>query len=98
MLRSRTVLVSLGVGTLIALLASLRPAIRATRIEPIAAVREGAVMPASRFARYALPVSVVVFAASLGLFSYGVFASGLDVVVRIISLVAASCSCSSASR
>ena len=50
----RTVVVSLGVGTLISLLASLRPAVRATRVEPIAAVREGAVMPASRFARYAL--------------------------------------------
>ena len=83
----RTVLISLGVGTLIALLASLRPAMRATRIEPIAAVREGSVMPASRFARYAVPVSAIVFLASLGLFSYGVFASGLDVVVRIVSLV-----------
>ncbi len=83
----RTVLISLGVGTLIALLASLRPAMRATRIEPIAAVREGSVMPASRFARYAVVVSAAVFAASLALFSYGVFASGLDVLVRIISLV-----------
>ena len=83
----RTVLISLGVGTLIAVLASLRPAMRATRIEPIAAVREGSVMPASRFARYAVGVSAVVFVASLGLFSYGVFASGLDVLVRIISLV-----------
>jgi putative ABC transport system permease protein len=83
----RTILVSLGVGTLIALLASLRPAIRATRIEPIAAVREGSVMPSSRFARYAVFTSAVVFAAALGLFSYGVFASGLDIVVRIATLV-----------
>ena len=51
---TRTIVVSLGVGTLIALLASLRPAMRATRVEPISAVREGAVMPASRFARYAV--------------------------------------------
>ena len=55
----RTIFVSLGVGTLIALLASLRPALRATRVEPIAAVREGAVMPASRFARYALVSGVL---------------------------------------
>ena len=60
----RTIIVSLGVGTLIALLASLRPAIRATRIEPIAAVREGAVLPASRFARYALPAALIVVAAA----------------------------------
>ena len=39
----RTIVVSLAVGTGIALLASLRPAVRATRIEPIAAVREGSV-------------------------------------------------------
>ena len=34
------------------LLASLRPAIRATRVPPIAAVREGATLPESRFARF----------------------------------------------
>ena len=72
----RTIIVSLAVGTLIALLASLRPAIKATRVEPIAAVREGAVLPASRFARYALPAALTVIAAAVGLFSYGVFASG----------------------
>ena len=85
---SRTILVSIGVGTLIALLASLRPAVRATRVEPIAAVREGAVMPASRFARYALPVSATVGAIAIALFSYGIFASGVDVVVRVVALVA----------
>jgi putative ABC transport system permease protein len=84
---TRTILVSLGVGTLIALLASLRPAVRATRVEPIAAVREGAVMPASRFARYALVTSTIVGAASLGLFSYGVFGHGLEIKVRIVALV-----------
>src|ERR671911_1571353 len=84
----RTIVVSLGIGTLIALLASLRPAVRATRVEPIAAVREGAVMPASRFARYAAPVSATVGAVSIALFAYGVFASGVDVFVRVLVLVA----------
>jgi putative ABC transport system permease protein len=84
----RTIVVSLGVGTLIALLASLRPALRATRVEPISAVREGAVMPASRFARYALATSAIVGIAAIGLFSYGVYADGLEIKVRIISLVA----------
>src|SRR5881398_1280884 len=45
-------------------------------------------MPSSRFAGYALPVSATVGAAAVALFSYGVFASGLDVKVRIVSLVA----------
>jgi putative ABC transport system permease protein len=84
----RTIVVSLAVGTLIALLASLRPALRATRIEPIAAVREGAVMPKSRFARYALPTSAIVIAGAVGLFSYGVFVDGLEIKVRLLALVA----------
>ena len=87
-LSMRTIVVSLGVGTLIALLASLRPAVRATRVEPIAAVREGAVMPASRFARYAVPTSAVVGTASIALFSYGVFASDVDIKTRMVTLVA----------
>jgi putative ABC transport system permease protein len=37
----RTVVVSLGVGILITVLAGILPAVRATRIPPIAAVREG---------------------------------------------------------
>jgi putative ABC transport system permease protein len=85
---TRTIVVSVGVGTLIALLASLRPAVRATRIEPIAAVREGAVMPGSRFARYALATSAIVMTASIGLFSYGVFSDGLAIKVRAVALVA----------
>jgi putative ABC transport system permease protein len=86
-LAPRTIVVSLAVGTLIALLASLRPALRATRIAPIAAVREGAVMPKSRFSRYALPTSALVAVAAVGLFSYGVFAGGLDIKVRLVALV-----------
>jgi putative ABC transport system permease protein len=82
----RTILVSLAAGTLIALLASLRPALRATRIEPIAAVREGAVLPRSRFARYALPTAAAIGAAAVALFSYGVFAHGLETKVRLLAL------------
>ena len=85
---TRTIVVSLGVGVLIAVLASLRPAFRATRIEPIAAVREGAVLPPSRFARYAVPASAAIVAVAVALFSYGLFKDGLDIKVRILSLVA----------
>ena len=42
---TRTIVVSLLVGVVVTLLASLRPAIRATRVPPIAAVREGATLP-----------------------------------------------------
>src|SRR5215213_1560759 len=43
----RTVVVSLTVGIAVAMLSSLVPALRATRVPPIAAVREGATLPPS---------------------------------------------------
>jgi putative ABC transport system permease protein len=58
-LQARTVVVALLVGIVVTLLASLRPALRATRVPPIAAVREGAMLPESRFARYRLPAAVL---------------------------------------
>jgi putative ABC transport system permease protein len=84
----RTIIVSLVVGTLIALLAALRPALRATRIAPIAAVREGAVLPPSRFARFGLPVAAAVGAIAIALFSYGVFANDVEIKTRLFSLIA----------
>jgi putative ABC transport system permease protein len=45
---TRTVVVSLGVGILIAVLAGVMPAVRATRVPPIAAVREGSLPQGSR--------------------------------------------------
>jgi putative ABC transport system permease protein len=47
---TRTIVVSLVVGTGVTLLASLWPAFRSTRVPPIAAVREGSVLPPLRFA------------------------------------------------
>ncbi len=52
---SRTIIVSLIVGTLVTVVASLSPAFRATRIQPIEGVREGAVLPRTRFARLKTP-------------------------------------------
>ena len=48
---TRTVIVSLAAGIAVTLLASVVPALRATRVAPIAAVREGAILPPGRFAR-----------------------------------------------
>jgi putative ABC transport system permease protein len=83
---TRTVVVSLVVGTVIAVLASLRPALRATRVEPIAAVREGAALPPSRLARYGIVTSLAVIAIAVALLVYGVFAHGLATGVRMLAL------------
>ncbi|HEY3718077.1 MAG TPA: FtsX-like permease family protein [Jatrophihabitantaceae bacterium] len=75
-LRPRTIIVALVVGTLITVLASLRPAVRATRVPPIAAVREGAKLPPGRLHRYrglgaALTVLVGFASLLVGLFVRG---------------------------
>ncbi len=66
---TRTILISILVGTIVTLLASLSPAIRATRVPPIAAVREGAVLPPPRHAR--LRPFIVVVVVVLGLLALG---------------------------
>ncbi len=76
-LETRTIVVSLLVGILVTLAASLRPAFRATRVPPIAAVREGATLPESRFARFRTPGSLVTIAAGFAALLYGLFGGGL---------------------
>jgi putative ABC transport system permease protein len=83
----RTVLVSLALGTVITLLASIVPARRATRVPPIAAVREGSTLPPSRFAAHSLKTAVVVIAASVAAISVGIFASGVSALVVALLLV-----------
>ena len=73
----RTVLVSLALGTGITVLATIVPARRATRVPPIAAVREGSTLPPSRFAAHSLKTAVIVTSASVIAICVGVFTSGL---------------------
>ena len=75
---TRTIVVALLVGILVTLAASLRPAIRATRVPPIAAVREGATLPESRFARFRALGAIVVTALGFAALLFGLFGSGLD--------------------
>jgi len=51
-LAPRTVIVALAVGIIVTLLSAVIPAARATRVPPMAALQEGAVLPPTRFARY----------------------------------------------
>jgi putative ABC transport system permease protein len=81
---TRTVVVSLVVGTLITLVASIRPARRATRVPPIAAVREGSVLPPSRFARYGPATALGVLLAAIALVSLGALVGGLATGPRLL--------------
>jgi putative ABC transport system permease protein len=74
---TRTVLVSMALGVGITLFASVLPARRATRVPPIAAVREGATLPPTRMAAQSHNAGAVVAAVSLATIAFGVFAGGL---------------------
>jgi len=74
---TRTIVVSLLIGVMVTLLASLRPAIRATRVPPIAAVREGATLPESRFARFRTVGSLGLTAFGFAALAYGLFGRDL---------------------
>jgi putative ABC transport system permease protein len=84
--KTRTVIVSLLVGVVITLLAAMRPAIRATRIPPIAAVREGAVLPPSRLARLGAYPAAATIIGALALMLVGLFAGGLSTGTRLLGI------------
>jgi len=83
---TRTIIVSLTVGIVVTLLASLRPAIKATRVPPIAAVREGAALPVTRLSRFGPIASLVTLALGILLLVYGIFAGGLPTASRLLAL------------
>jgi putative ABC transport system permease protein len=84
--QTRTIVVALLVGILVTLVASLRPALRATRVPPIAAVREGATLPESRLARFRTPGSLVLIGLGFAALAYGLFADGLGTTQLLLWL------------
>jgi putative ABC transport system permease protein len=83
---ARTIIVSLAVGIVITLLAALRPALRATRVPPIAAVREGAVLPPSRFARFNTQAAIVTIAGAVALLLIGLLVNSLSTGLRLLAI------------
>jgi putative ABC transport system permease protein len=79
--------VSLAVGIIVTLLASLRPAVRATRVPPIAAVREGATLPEGRFARFRLPAAILLAALGFASLLYGLFVPDLGTAAILLFLL-----------
>jgi putative ABC transport system permease protein len=86
LLETRTVIVSLLLGIVVTLIASFFPALRATRVPPIAAVREGAELPPGRFHRFRTPFAAVLTALGFGLLVLGLFSHGTSTVLLLLIL------------
>jgi putative ABC transport system permease protein len=89
LLEARTVIVALVVGIVVTLLASLRPAMRATRVPPIAAVREGATLPPGRFAKYKGWASAALAILGFLCLALGLFGGGSTSQVLVLLILGA---------
>jgi putative ABC transport system permease protein len=69
-----TIVIGLLTGTLVTVAASLSPAVRATRVPPVLALREGAVLPPGRTRRLRTPVALGLALVGLAVIAYGLFA------------------------
>jgi putative ABC transport system permease protein len=83
---TRTVIVSLLVGTLVTVFAGLFPALRATRVPPIAAVREGATLPRGRFARVTPFIAGAIVVLAVLALAYGTLADDIATTDRFALL------------
>jgi putative ABC transport system permease protein len=80
------VIASLAVGILITLVAGLSPALRATRVPPISAVREGATLPPGRMARVWPYVAVVLIVLAVLALAYSLFAGDVGIAERLLAI------------
>ena len=83
--QTRTAVAAMLTGTLVTLVASVWPAVRATRIAPIAAVREGG-MVVKRPSRKTLVFGLVVTALSVFGLVYGTLGEGVSTAVRMLGI------------
>jgi putative ABC transport system permease protein len=76
-MQSRTVVVSLIVGLLVTLVSSLVPALRSTRVPPIAALHAFSAAPSRRRQAVYLALSLLLGAVGIAMVLIGLFGSGL---------------------
>jgi len=89
-LEPRTVYVSLAVGVVVTLASCVAPALRATRVPPVAALREGVALPESRSSRLAFPVALVLTTLGVAAMVVGLFAGlGESLALLLVGLGAA---------
>jgi putative ABC transport system permease protein len=75
-IQSRTIIVSIVVGVVVTMVATLAPAIRATRVPPVAALREGFVTSTGRRSRIVTPLAAVMLIGGLALMAVGLAGTG----------------------
>jgi putative ABC transport system permease protein len=83
----RTIVVSLLLGTVLTVVAGLIPAVRATRVAPILAVREGSTAATQKLSRVAPIAAAVLGALAAALLLYGFYGKGMPAGRRILVLV-----------
>ncbi len=81
-----TIVISLAAGIIVTLIASLRPALRATRVPPIAAVREGATLPVGRFHRFRTLGAALTTALGFAALAYGLFKPHLGTTGVLVAM------------
>jgi len=84
--KTRTIIVALAVGIVITMIAALRPALRATRVAPIAAAREGALLPPSRWAKYGTHAAYGTIVSAVALMLIGLLVSSLSTGLRLLAV------------
>jgi putative ABC transport system permease protein len=75
-LEPRTILIAVLVGVGVTLLSALAPALRATRVPPVAALQEGAALPPTRFTRFTTAVALSFGALGGGALAWGMMSDG----------------------
>ena len=84
---TRTIIVSLLLGISVTLIASILPAFKATRVPPIAAVREGATIAPGRFARFRSPFAAVVTLLGFAGLLWGLFGPDLETTQILLFMI-----------
>ena len=86
-LEARTVIVSLVTGVLVSVLAAWAPALRATRVPPMAAIREGTSTGPGRLARHSVMLSAAVFLVGVTMVVTGLAVTGSGALAGVGALV-----------
>ena len=77
-LEPRTILIAALVGVGVTLVSALAPALRATRVPPVAALQEGAALPPTRFTRFTTAIALAIAALGGASLAYGIFSERDD--------------------